>query len=45
MKKLILLVSALSLASLSYAGEGCGGCTGEKKPTETPTETPAEPKA
>lgn len=47
MKKLILLVSALSVASLSYAGAGCGGCTGEKKPADTaPTEkAPEAPKS
>jgi len=49
MKKLVLLVSVLSLASLSYAGAGCaGGCGGEKKPadTTTPTEkTPEKTKA
>lgn len=38
MKKLLLLVSALSVASLSYAGAGCGGCTGDKKPADTTTQ-------
>jgi len=50
MKKLVILVSALSIASLSYAGAGCGGsCGGGKKAdskTDQPTEqAPAAPKA
>jgi hypothetical protein len=34
MKKFVLALLALSVASLSYAGAGCGGCTGEKKPED-----------
>jgi len=49
MKKLVILVSALSIASLSYAGAGCGSCGGGKKAdsqTAQPTEqAPAAPKA
>lgn len=50
MKKLILVVSAIAVSSLAYAGAGCGGsCGGEKKadaPAPAPTETaPATPKA
>ena len=48
MKKLVILVSALSIASLSYAGAGCGGSCSGKKSTETsaPADTaPETPKA
>lgn len=39
MKKLVLLLSALSIASISYAGSGCGGCSGEKEKTDAPAPT------
>ena len=49
MKKLLLLVSVLSLASASYAGAGCGGCSGDKKPADAPAQptdkAPETPKA
>jgi hypothetical protein len=50
MKKLLLLVSALALASASYAGAGCGGgCSGDKKPADAPAQptdkAPETPKA
>ena len=40
MKKLVLLLTALSVSSLAYAGAGCGGCAGggEKKPADKPAE-------
>jgi hypothetical protein len=43
MKKLILALVAVSVASLSYAGAGCSGCTGDKAAdTKAPTEKKAE---
>ncbi len=30
MKKLVLALVAVSLASATYAGSGCGGCSGDK---------------
>lgn len=39
MKKLVLILTALSVSSLAYAGAGCGGCAGGgKKPAEKPAE-------
>ncbi len=36
MKKILLVVSVLSLATLGHAGEGCGsGCGGDKKPADS----------
>ncbi len=42
MKKLVILVSALSIASLSYAGAGCGGSCGGKKSDDKTTSQPTE---
>ncbi len=41
MKKFVLALVALSVASLSYADAGCGGCKSEKK-SEQKTEQKAE---
>ncbi len=41
MKKIILVASVLSIATLGYAGEGCGSGCGGKKSTET--SGPAKP--
>ena len=43
MKKLVLALVAVSLASASYAGAGCaGGCSGEKPADKTTTEQSAD---
>lgn len=41
MKKFVVALLALSVASLSYADSGCGGCKSEKK-SEQKTEQKAE---
>ncbi len=42
MKKVLLVVSLLSVVSLGYAGEGCGSGCGGKKSTETGPAKPAD---
>lgn len=39
MKKLVLALVAVSLASAAYAGAGCSGCTGEKSADKSTTQT------
>ncbi len=41
MKKILLVASVLSIASLGYAGEGCGSGCGDKKPSDA--SGPAKP--
>lgn len=41
MKKFVLALVALSIASVSYASSGCGGCKGEKKSDEKKAEQKA----
>lgn len=45
MKKLLLVVSALAISSLSYAGAGCGGSCGGEKKTDAPAPTEKAPDA
>jgi hypothetical protein len=42
MKKILLLASVLSIATLGYAGEGCGSGCGGKKSTESGPAKPAD---
>jgi hypothetical protein len=42
MKKLVILLTALSVASFAHAGASCGGCSGEKS-ADKKTEAPAKP--
>lgn len=35
MKKVLLVVSLLSVVSLGYANEGCGSGCGDKKPADS----------